>query len=72
MTEITKGEGQKGKNCNVTHCQRDNSAFYYNRVMDAYYCRHCAVKIERSAKQGGMSFFDDLHLRYNSDGTLKE
>lgn len=69
--EITEGKGKWGLNCNVTHCQRPNSAYYYNHVMDAYYCRQCAVKIQRSAVAQGLSFYNDLHLRYDSDGNLK-
>jgi hypothetical protein len=56
----TAGKGKKGENCNVTHCQKPESAFYYNRVMNAWYCEDCALKIEASANAQGNSFYDNL------------
>lgn len=40
-------KGAKGEECNVTACQRPDSAFYWNRVMDAHYCKECALDIQR-------------------------
>lgn len=54
------GKGLKGQNCNVTHCQAPNSAHHYNRVTHAWYCIDCAMRIEKSARLDGMSFYDDL------------
>lgn len=54
------GKGLKGKNCNVTHCQAPESAHYYNRVTQAWYCEECATRIENSAQRDGMTFFNDL------------
>lgn len=57
---VEPGKGLKGQNCNVTHCQAPNSANHYNKVMRAWYCIDCATRIERSAQQDGLSFYDDL------------
>lgn len=69
--EITEGKGKRGENCNVTHCQEPKSAYYYNHVMDAFYCRRCAMRIQRAAKNEGLSFYNDLHIRYDIDGNPK-
>jgi hypothetical protein len=53
-------KGVKGGPCNVTHCQKPESAHHYNKIMKAYYCRECAERIEAAAKVGGISFYDDL------------
>jgi len=60
-TELTPGKGKEGENCNVTACQEPESAFYYNKVMHAYYCEHCARDIERFAQMDGLSLFDNLN-----------
>lgn len=57
---ITVGKGVKGLNCNVTHCQKPESAHHFNRVMRKWYCVDCAEKIEASANRDGASFFSDL------------
>lgn len=59
----TPGKGKQGLNCNVTACQRPDSANHYNKVMHAWYCRGCAEDIERWAKVDGMSLFDNLDKR---------
>ena len=58
--ELTEGKGKKGLNCNVTHCQKPNSAHYFNKVMKAYYCLKCATDIEAAANKSGCSFYDGL------------
>ena len=57
---ITKDKGKKGKNCNVTHCQKPDSAHFYNNAKCTWYCYECATDIEESAQLQRMSFFDDL------------
>lgn len=57
---ITPGKGWKGLNCNVTACQKPESAQYYNTVMRAWYCRECALKIEAAANRDGNSFYPEL------------
>lgn len=34
--------------CNVTACQAPGSAIYFNRSTKAYYCEHCAGRINRA------------------------
>lgn len=38
-------KGLKGGLCNVTACQKPDSAFYFNKSTEAYYCESCAKKI---------------------------
>ena len=59
---ITPGKGFKGKNCNVTHCQKPESAKHFNRVTRAWYCFECASRIEASANLDGNSWFTDLKV----------
>lgn len=61
--EITEGKGKKGQNCNVTHCQEPDSAHFFNKVMQAWYCWRCATRIEKAANRDDMSFYDDLPRR---------
>ena len=49
---IQELKGKKGLRCNITVCLH-SEAYYYNRVMEAYYCQPCAFKINESAKQSG-------------------
>jgi hypothetical protein len=53
-------KGVQGENCNVTHCQAPKSAFHFNSVTKAWYCRSCAARIESAAKCDGMSFYSDI------------
>ena len=57
---ITPGKGLRGENCNVTHCQKPNSAEYFHATMRAWYCKKCALRLERVARSHGMSFFHVL------------
>lgn len=59
----TPGKGKEGQNCNVTSCQKPDSAHHFNTVMKAWYCRECAEKIEYWAKVDGMSFFEGIEGR---------
>ena len=43
-----KLKGIEGGNCNRTACQAP-FAIWYNTGTHAYYCRHCAIVIQRSA-----------------------
>lgn len=56
----TIGKGKEGLNCNVTACQRPNSARHFNTVMEAWYCRRCAEDIQYWSRKDGMSLFNDL------------
>lgn len=38
-------KGIKGGSCNVTACQKPDSAVYFNKSTKAYYCRDCAREI---------------------------
>lgn len=57
---ITDGKGKEGLNCNVTACQRPNSAHHFNTVMRAWYCRNCAEDIQYWAVKAGMSFYEGI------------
>lgn len=60
-TPPTEPKGTFKGRCNVTACQRPNSAYYFNRVMRAHYCWSCAREIERWAKYDGQpGIFPDL------------
>jgi hypothetical protein len=43
---LTPGKGLEGQNCNVTACQKPDSAHHYNKVMHKWYCLECAEKIQ--------------------------
>ena len=40
-------KGQFGGSCNVTACQLPNSATWYNYSTERYYCRTCALELNR-------------------------
>lgn len=42
---LSPDKGKEGGSCNRRACQAPHSAFCYNRVMDAWYCRECANAI---------------------------
>ena len=44
--EITMSKGTEGGACNVTRCQRPNSAIWYNHGSYAWYCESCRHEIE--------------------------
>jgi len=43
-----KLKGIEGGNCNRTACQAPH-AIWYNEGTQAYYCKHCAILIQRDA-----------------------
>jgi hypothetical protein len=40
-------KGLEGGACNVTACQLPNSATWYNHSTQRWYCRTCAVELNR-------------------------
>lgn len=38
-------KGQYGEECNITACQKPNSAFWYNHFNHQYYCESCANRL---------------------------
>lgn len=54
MVTLKPDKGKKNGSCNITSCQKSNSAIYYNHVMNAYYCPDCAAAINASCKQSKM------------------
>ncbi len=46
-------KGIRGGNCNRTACQQPN-AIWYNKGSFAWYCRNCAITIQRSANDYGI------------------
>lgn len=42
-------KGQQNGSCNVQNCQ-DSGATWYNRVMDAWYCPECAMRINHAQR----------------------
>ena len=38
-------KGQYGEECNITACQKPNSAFWYNHLNHQYYCESCANRL---------------------------
>jgi len=47
-TPDPKLKGVEGGNCNRTACQQPG-AIWYNTGTRAYYCRNCAITIQREA-----------------------
>lgn len=50
-------KGDLGGRCNVNACQRENSAYFYNRVMHKYYCFHCSKDIADANRDMGPSLY---------------
>ena len=48
IKEATPGKGKHGQNCNVTACQRPNSAWWWNSSTRAWYCCDCAYDIQKA------------------------
>jgi len=70
MTPDPKLKGVKDGNCNRTACQAPN-AIWWNTGTRAYYCRSCAIAIQRSendfsrgAKKEPFQIFPDI---FNKD-----
>lgn len=38
-------KGEFGENCNVSACQLEKSAYYYNISTEKFYCEKCASRI---------------------------
>jgi len=38
-------KGQYKGSCNITACQKENSAFWYNHFNQMYYCEDCANRL---------------------------
>lgn len=38
-------KGQYGGSCNITACQKENSAFWFNHFNQMYYCEECANRL---------------------------
>lgn len=45
---LTEGKGKHGLNCNVTACQKPNSAWWWNSSTRAWYCADCAYDIQKA------------------------
>lgn len=57
---ITPGKGLEGKNCNRTACQAPDSAHFFNKITQAWYCFNCASLIEAAANKDDLSFYENL------------
>lgn len=57
-------KGEFGGKCNITACQRDHSAFFWNYGTLAYYCVDCALDIYRHEKRDIFNFkvIDEIPL----------
>lgn len=62
---LSPDKGKEGGSCNRRACQEPNSAFCYNSIMYAWYCRQCANDINAVAKSDGMTPFIDVPSNYN-------
>lgn len=38
-------KGDYGQECNITACQKPNSAYWYNHFNQKYYCEDCASRL---------------------------
>lgn len=38
-------KGNYGEECNLTSCQKPNSAFWFNHSTRLYYCKGCAMRL---------------------------
>lgn len=38
-------KGEYGQECNITACQKPNSAYWYNHFNQKYYCEDCASRL---------------------------
>ena len=69
MSAIAPDKGNQNGSCNVTACQKPNSAEFYNNVMHKWYCYDCACEIEYFARKDNMSFYPAL--KGHTDGALR-
>ena len=45
---IASDKGKYLGSCNITACQRPNSAIWYNHSTQKYYCEPCALMLNRA------------------------
>lgn len=63
MYEIADSNPLKGKKngcCNVTQCQKPDSAVHFNNGTHAWYCRSCALDIHHANRFDEFRLFDDI------------
>ena len=61
---VKEAKGEYGKDCNRTACP-EVRAIYYNVGTRAYYCRGCALDIQRSANHDNLIIFPKLTMNWN-------
>jgi hypothetical protein len=47
--KLAMDKGRYGGSCNITRCQRPNSAYWYNHSTRKFYCRHCAWELNNDS-----------------------
>lgn len=50
-------KGKLGGSCNVTACQLEASAFYYNHSTQKHYCQVCAKAINNANRQDALRLY---------------
>ena len=52
-------KGNYGEDCNITSCQKPNSATWYNHSTQKYYCKSCAMRLNNDEynKRDAMRMF---------------
>lgn len=56
---MSEFKGTRGGNCNITSCQKPNSAFWFNHSTRKYYCESCAKRLNNDEfnKRDAMRMF---------------
>ena len=62
--ELAKDKGDEGGSCNRTSCQAPDSAHYYNKMTQRWYCLECAGRINASAWHYDQVHFFDFPEKY--------
>jgi len=59
MSEEAKNKGELNGSCNITSCQKPNSATWYNHGTRKYYCKSCAMRLNNDEfnKRDAMRMF---------------